>query len=245
MGGRGSSYQAAPPIPPVPPAPPPPPTPQASPSGRTQADLQTMSDQELHDFLIAADKIDIPDFLNSDTHLQKMTYALGLNDPPTIVSDAQLQQLIRNGATPIYRTVNDTKIHGVPFTSKDICDMMLEGDLTYHGNGIHGDGLYFSNSFSGSRSYGYGNYKTMTGVLNSNARIVSETKLRSEYDAFVKSHPATRRALGFAKSRSSHDSMSQFALIRGYNVIVSNVGGGENYYTVLDRRALTMTKTLK
>jgi len=234
MGGRGSKFQSAAPIP----------TQLSSPSGHTLADLQTMNDQELHDFLISVDKTDIPDFL-SDLHLQKMVYALGMNDAPEIVSDAQLKQLVNNGATPLYRTVNDTQVNGVDFTAQDICDMMLEGDTTYIGRGIHGDGLYFSNSLSGSKAYGYGSAKTMTAVLNSNAKVISENRLRSEYDAFVKNNPATRKALGFAKSKSSHDSMSQFALMRGYNVITSPQSGGENYYTVLDRKVLTMTKTTR
>lgn len=238
MGGRGSRFQQTAPIPTAQPVPAPPP------SGREQGDLQTMSDQELHDFLISVDKTDIPAFL-SDLHLQKMLYALGMNAAPEIVSDAQLKQLIAKGATPIYRTVNDTSVNGIDFTAQDICDMMTDGDTTYVGRGIHGDGLYFSNSLSGSKVYGYSSSKTMTGVLNANARVVSESTLRSEYDAFVKSHPATRKALGFAKSKSAHDSMSQFALIRGYNVIRSPQGGGEDYYTVLDRKALTMTRTTR
>lgn len=234
MGGRGSKFQSAAPIP----------AQIAPPSGHTQADLQNMNDQELHDFLINVDKTDIPDFL-SNLHLQKMVYALGMNDMPEIVSDAQIKQLIQNGATPLYRTVNDTQVNGVDFTAQDICDMMLEGDTTYIGRGIHGDGLYFSNDLQGSKAYGYSGAKTMTAVFNQNAKVITERQLQSEYDTFVKTHPATRKALGFAKSRSSSDSMSQFALIRGYNVIVSPQGGGENYYTVLDRKVLTMTKTTR
>lgn len=247
MGGRGASYQRVVtlPISPTPIPPPPPPDPldgTPAPSGVTVNDLAKMDDQALRDFLFGVDKVDIPDFLNSH-HLQKMVYALGLNDKPEIVSDAQLRKLIANGATPVYRTVNDTRVSGIDFTASDICDMMIDGDLTYHGNGVHGDGLYFSDSLSGSRIYGNSSRKTMTGVLNGNARVVSESRLRSEYDSFIKTHPQTRKALGFAKTKSSHDSMSQFALIRGYNVIT--YGGGETYYTVLDRKALTMTRTLK
>lgn len=238
MGGRGSKFQSAAPIP----------TQISSPSGLTQADLQNMSDQELHDFLINVDKTDIPDFL-SDLHLQRMIYTLGMNDTPEIVSQAEFDDMVNNvpfGSTPtvIYRTVNDTQVNGVDFTSQDICDMMIGGDVTYVGHGIHGDGLYFSNDMQGSKAYGVQSLhpKTMAAVLNNNAKIITERKLKSEYDAFVKTHPSTRRALGFAKTKSSHDSMSQFALIRGYNVIVSPQGGGENYYTVLDRKVLTMTR---
>lgn len=67
--------------------------------------------------------------------------------------------------------------------------------------------------------------------------------VQSAYDTFVKSHPRTRRALGFAKAHSTSDSMSQFALLMGYNVITTKVGYNETYYTVIDRSALIMSKT--
>ena len=111
------------------------------------------------------------------------------------------------------------------------------------GNGIHGDGLYFSDSLSGSKMYGNSTARTVGAVLNSKAKVISEQKLQKEYDSFVKSHPQTRKALGFARSKSSHDSLSQFALIRGYNVISYSHGwNNETYYTVIDRSALTMSR---
>ena len=234
MGGRGSRFQTVQPIADS----------IGTPSGLTLADVQQMDDDGMHDFLIGVDKTDMPAFL-SDLHLQKMVYALGMNDMPEIVSDSQMQTLIANGAIPLYRTVNDTTVTGIPFTAKDICDMLIEGDTTYMGKGIHGDGLYFSDSLSGSKAYGNNTSKTMTAVFNNKARPILERTLKRQYDTFIKTHPRTRKALGFARSKSSHDSLSQFALLQGYNVILSGQGGGETYYTVLDRSILTMTKTLK
>lgn len=248
MGGRGSSYtssaQVTPNAPPAVQAQPPTPAPTATPSGLTLSDVQAMDDQQLHDFLIDVNKTDIPAFLNN-IHLQRMIYALGLNDAPEIVDSATFKQLTSGpGAlTPIYRTVNDTTVSGVPFTAQDICDMLTDGDVTYVGNGIHGDGLYFSNDLAGSKAYGgRSGSKTLAAVLNQKAKVISERQLQSLYDSFVKSHPQSRKALGFARSKSSHDSMSQFALTQGYNVITSSQGGGEVYYTVLDRSVLTMTR---
>lgn len=256
MGGRGSSssFTTVTPTPaPAPiPAPALQPDPQdddtqavaatATPSGVTLAEVQQMSDQELHDFLINVYKTDIPDFLNK-VHLQKMIYALNLNAPPEIVDQKTFDSLVKQGNTPIYRTVNSTTVNGIRFTAGDICDMMTDGDTTFVGNGIHGDGLYFSNSLSGSKSYGYSSTsQTVGAVFNSNAKIISESALRQQYNTFIQTHPQTRKALGFARSKSSNDSMSQFALIQGYNVISSPQGGGETYYTVIDRSALTMTK---
>ena len=201
----------------------------------------------MHDFLINVQSVDMPQFL-CDSHLQRMIYGLGMNDKPQIVSDKQLNAMVKQGAVPIYRTVNDSDdaVQGISMTSDDICDMMTDGSLSYVGRGVHGDGLYFSDSKRGSKLYGNPgqNPKTLRAVLNpAKARAISESSLQSAYDAFVKSHPRTRRALGFAKEHSTSDSMSQFALLMGYNVITTKVGYNETYYTVIDRSALIMSKT--
>lgn len=240
MGGRGANFQrtVSPPIQ-TQQLQPDPLNGTQPPTGVTQAALANMSDQELHDFLIDVNKTDIPSFL-SDLHLQRMLYAMGMNGKPEVVDQNTFDGLAQNSPV-LYRTVNDTVVDGVPFTSSDCCDMLIDGDLTFVGRGIHGDGLYFSNSLSGSKAYGDHTGQTVGAVLNSKARVISETQLRQDYDAFVKSHPQARKALGFAKSHSTHDSYSQFALIRGYNVISSDQYSNETYYTVLDRSALTMT----
>jgi hypothetical protein len=239
MGGRGSASGMAPATP-------------STPSGKTLADIQAMArandDKGMHDFLIDVQNTDTPDFLNTH-HLQKMVYALGMNDKPEIVSQQEFDDMTVNapfgsGQPILYRTVNDVKLTGgVHMSAKQINDMMISGDLTYLGNGIHGDGLYFANDKAESQAYGYGGgrSRTIACVLNSKARMVTETKLRKEYDDFVKHNPQTRKALGFAKAHSSHDSMSQFALMKGYNVIVSSQFRGVAYYTVIDRSVLTTT----
>lgn len=247
MGGRGSSYHRVQ-APPTPTAASDPASDAAStgatPSGVTLAQLQSMDDQQLHDFLINVQSVNMPAFL-ADHHMQRMVYALGLNDKPQIVSQQEFDDAVSwaGGRTAIYRTVNATSVGGNPFTADDICDMLTDGDLTYHGAGMYGDGLYFSSSLSGSKAYGWSSPRTVGAYLNDKARPISFSRLRSEYDAFVKTHPQTRKALGFAKSHGSshHNSYAQFALIRGYNVIYSD-RGGETYYSVLDRGVLTMTR---
>lgn len=221
------------------------PAPQATPSGLTLADVQKMDDQQLHDFLINVDKTDIPAFLNN-VHLQKMLYALGMNDKPEIVDSATMKKLTSGPNAPemIYRTVNSATINGTSLSAKDICDTITDGDLTYVGKGIYGDGLYFSNDLSGSKAYGYGgDTRTVGAILNSKAKIITKNQLNSLYDNFVKTHPESQKALGFARSKSGrNNSLSQFALVMGYNVIVTPQSRGENYYTVIDRSALTMTR---
>lgn len=242
MGGRGAGSNFSKPQPIQ--------SPSGTPSGYTLADVQKMDDQQLHDFLIDVDKTDIPDFLNQH-HLQKMVYALGMNDAPEIVSQKEFDDMTVNapfgsGAPVIYRTVNDTVVNGVPLTANDVCDMLTDGDTSYMGNGVHGDGLYFSSSLQGSKMYGNSSSsRTVGAVLNSKAKPISEGNLKKLYDSFVKTHPQTRKALGFAKQHGSSwkNSLSQFALSQGYNVITYNHSySNETYYTVLDRSVLTMTR---
>lgn len=241
MGGRGSpsGLSSAAPTPPQP----------TTPSGKTLADVQAMDDQQLHDFLIDVQNTDTPDFLNTH-HLQKMTYALGLNDKPEIVTQQEFDDMTVNapfgsGQPILYRTVNDkTLSDGITkFSAAQQLKMLTEGDLTWHGEGVHGDGLYFSDYKPGSLLYGRGGGKSrvIACTLNSKARPITEDALRRRYDAFVKTHPQSRKALGFARTHSTHDSMSQFALQQGYNVIVSRQSSYENYFTVLDRSVLTTT----
>ena len=214
--------------------------PMTTPSGHTLAEVQGMDDKQLHDFLIDVYNVDTPDFLNTH-HTQKMVYGLGLNDKPQVVPDAQLQQMIKSGAQPIYRSVDDVTLPGsIRLTGADMHDMLRSGDLTYLGNGVYGDGLYFSSDLRGSK--GYGN-TTIQGVLSPNARTITERQLRNEYDSFIKTHPQTRKALGFSAKRGSSwkNSLSQFALIRGYNVITYTHYDGETYYNVIDRSALIVS----
>lgn len=231
------------------PAPTPPPSiaPNTPPMGVSLSDVQKMDDKGMHDFLIDAWSVDMPQFLNLTSHTQHMIYGLGMNDKPQVVSDSQLDSLVKQGATPLYRTVNDSPMPGgITMTSDDICDMMTDGDISYIGDGAHGDGLYFSDSKSGSKLYGKpGKHpKTLRAVLNpATTRSIDEDTLRRQYDSFVKTHPRTRRALGFAAKHSDWgNSFSQFALMQGYNVITSRQYG-ETYYTVIDRGALIMSKT--
>ena len=211
---------------------------QSTPSGYTLADLRGMDDKTLHDFLINVQNTDLPPFLNANRHTQRMVYALGMNDKPEIVSDKEFQKLVKSGKTVMYRTVNDTQT----LTADDICDMFTDGDLTYLGDGVHGDGLYFSDNLRGSKMYGHTNPKTIGAVFNGKAKPISETNLRSLYDQFIKTHPQARKAFGFARNHSTHDSFSQFALSQGYNIITSRQSSNETYYTILDRSVLTMTK---
>ena len=263
-GGQGAmKAKQAPPVPQTPPTPPVQPAPQArgpinaqrlwqdaktkgsidlTESGITLADVQQMNDQELHDILLAITKQDLPDYLMPNNQ-QRFTYALGLNSMPIVEDDATFAKNAK-GQTVIYNAQSTANLSGYTLTADDIHDFIKYGDDTLQQNGIHGNGLYFTPNQSASSNYG--NRMSAARFNPATAKIISETQLKREYDSWIQTHPLTRKALGYTARYGNgygDNSLSQFAMIRGYNVIHSTQHGAT--YTVLDRSALIYSKSVK
>lgn len=213
-------------------------------SGYTIEDLRSMNDDDLHDMLLAITKQELPDYLMNN-QMQKMAYALNMNEKPTVLPDSVFQKQAK-GATVIYNAQNDAHANGITLTADDIHDFIRYGDETLVQNGVYGNGLYFSNSRRGSASYGS---RQARAILNpATAKTISYNQLKTEYDNWINSRPMTRKALGAMKARNKGygtNTYSQFAMLKGYNVITSYQGGGETYYTVLDRRALIYSDEIR
>lgn len=265
-GGQGAmKAQQTPPIPQAPPTPPVQPVPQArgpinaqqlwqdaktkgsidlTESGVTLADAQQMNDQDLHDLLLAITKQDLPDYMMANNQ-QRFVYALGINTKPIVEDDATFA-VNSKGQKVIYNAQNSVNLSGYTLTADDIHDFLKYGDDTLQQNGVYGNGIYFSDSRKGSA--GYGQRQSKARFNPATAKIVTINQLKSEYDAWKKTHPLSQKALGYTKAHNSGygtNTYSQFALLKGYNVISANVGGGETYYSVLDRSALIYSKSTK
>lgn len=213
-------------------------------SGITLADAQQMNDQDLHDLLLAITKQDLPDYLMPNNQ-QRFVYALGINGKPIVEDDATFA-LNSKGQTVVYNAQSNANLSGYTLTADDIHDFLKYGDDTLQQNGVYGNGIYFSNSRSGSA--GYGNRQSKARFNPATVKMVKMSQLRSEYDTWKKTHPLSQKALGYTKANNAGygtNTFSQFALLRGYNVIYENVGGGETYYSVLDRSALIYSKSTK
>lgn len=211
-------------------------------SGITLADVQQMNDQELHDILLAITKQDLPDYLMPNNQ-QRFTYALGLNQKPIVEDDATFA-LNSKGKEVIYNAQSKAALSGYTLTGDDIHDFIKYGDDTLQQNGIHGNGLYFTPSQSASA--GYGNRMSAARLNPATAKIITESQLKREYDSWIQSRPQTRKALGYMARHGNgygDNTYSQFAMIRGYNVIQSSQHG--TTYTVLDRSALIYSKSNK
>ena len=115
----------------------------------------------------------------------------------------------------------------------------------YMSNGVYGNGTYFADSALDSASYGTSQFR---GFLNGNAKIVSYRNLSKQLYAmqtksrgFAKFFNALTGGYSGTNYHSDDAAISVFAAMKGYNVIYN----GYNYYTLLDRSALTMSSMTK
>ena len=261
-GGQGAMKAQVQPTPPTPPTPPVQPAPAArqpvnaqqlwqdaktkgsidlTESGVTLADVQQMNDKDLHDILLAITKQDLPDYLMPNNQ-QRFVYALGINQKPIIEDDATFAKNAK-GQQVIFNAQRSVTLGGYTLTGDEIQDFIKFGDDTLQQHGIHGNGINFTNQ---GASAGYGDRQSAARFNPATAKIISETQLKREYDSWVQTHPLSRKALGYMSRNGNtygNNTYSQFALLRGYNVISATQHGG--MYVVLDRSALIFSKSTK
>ena len=187
-----------------------------------------------------------PDQQNTDT--QRFVNATGLADKKPVVVNSQRALLNAQftGDTVgevIYHT--DAPAPGVS-DAKTFGDQYQKG-RAYLSSGVYGDGTYFSNSSDGSWSYGYGNGYQIMGMLNSNARVINRSALRTKIKAFKRSHPQAAKVIrGMSTGYGGTDGLETiYAVLFGYNVVripSCTYRPGEHYYSVVDRSATTVVK---
>lgn len=271
MGGRGGSSgltrtrRIPQPIP-VPPTQQAAPTPQPQQSGPIQnqvpddnntpvtpdplAQLQGMDDNQLAQFYRQSQQTKMPNHLNDvDDKTQKFVFALGMNDKPLVLDQAQFQQFMKDNNIPqsqvLSRSINGGSVNTSAgnrgnLTPQDIADMLKYGRLNYIGGKIggqaYGAGTYLD--MNGGRNTGYGSGATLTGVLNpATAKVVTDSRLRMLAQAFDRSHPQFARATGGYSASFRNNNMSIYATVLGFNVIKDATG---SYHNVIDRKALVL-----
>ena len=207
------------------------------------------ADQQLTDMLKEAisSKVKV-DSNQQDTDTQRFINSTGIADkkPVVVRSEKALENYKFLGETfgeYLYHTdapegsVRDAKVFG---------DQYMTGRM-YNSSGVHGDGAYFANSSESSWSYGYSANKAyqIKGMLNSNAKMITQPDLEKKMKDFRKSHP---KAYMLVKNMSTGygdttGSLSVYAQLFGYNVIKYDLGWrGRSYYTICDRSATTVVQ---
>lgn len=144
-----------------------------------------------------------------DNPQQKLVETLGLNKPATMLSEKDFDNYVKKtGATVIYRG----------WSGQNAVDRFQQSPNSHIGNGINGDGYYFSADKHTAKSYGGTGTKA---CLLPNARVVSAQAVRNE---ILKANPKFRRSLqkagsGGTRTYGYNDGMAQMALKMGYNTI--------------------------
>lgn len=202
-----------------------------------------MTDDQKADVIDSMISQGVPAHL-ADNDFQKMIYNIGLNDKPQLVDDATLNSM--NG-TELWRTVNNVydRQNDISYTADQIARQVQAGRVTRvsdNGGSVYGRGIYFADDKSDSTLYGRtrGNVQKTAQIrckLNSNAKIINHSKAVKGANSEI----TKGTKLGKVLRKCDRDSQSSiYAMAKGYNVIIS----GHGYYNILNRNAVTMSKTI-
>lgn len=144
-----------------------------------------------------------------DNPMQKMVEHMDLNKGTTVLSEADFNRYVsQTGSTVLYRG----------WSGQNAVDRFKQSPNSHIGNGINGDGYYFSADKGTAMGYGG---TGMKAALSPNARVISADAVRSEIYSKGGSFQA---ALGYAgsggtRTYGSNSGEAQMALKMGYNVI--------------------------
>lgn len=144
-----------------------------------------------------------------DNPQQKFVETVGLNKPATVLSEADFNKYVQQtGATVLYRG----------WSSQNAVDRFKQSPNSHIGNGINGDGYYFSADRSTARRYGGVGTKA---ALSPNARVISVDAVNAQ---IANASPKFRASLAKAgtygtRTYGGNKGQAQMALKMGYNVI--------------------------
>lgn len=186
-----------------------------------------------------------------DTDTQRFFNYIGwAAETPEVLTETQYQQAYQQAGSPTQIYHSDQPFNGVgarQFAAQYMGNgFAFNGDQYRHflSGGIHGDGTYFARSASESAYYGPSQFR---GFLNSEARVISEAKLDSEWQKYSRQYPALRHVmnqLSTGYGNGYDGARSVFAAMLGYNVIDAQYHSG--YMAVLNRKATTISsKTMR
>lgn len=216
--------------------------------------FQQADDQAADDMLAQwrAEALD-SDNRQQDNDVQRFFNYIGwTQNTPEVLDETQYQTALQQAGNPTQFYHSDRPYNGVgarQFAAQFMGQAFNAAGQQYRqfmSGGYHGAGTYFAHSAAESSYYGTSQFR---GFLNGNARVISESQLDRQMDAFEKSHPAFKRVMdhvttNYGGANYREESKSIFAAMMGYNVI--STGNSAGYITILDRRAITVSsKTSK
>ena len=161
-------------------------------------------------------------WVNWSSSAQKVAIDLGMNETPQVVSKEDFNKYVEeSGAAVCYRGV---RYAGSMSGSNMIYQIAYDKQKNYFGNGIYGDGLYFSTDRSVADSYSDGSGAVAKCAIRPDAKVVEFQSADIE---------GARRKYGTSDYAIA-------AMCSGYDAIKVHVSGSEDYYVVLNRAAMVM-----
>lgn len=158
---------------------------------------------------------------NQYSAAQKVAIDMAVCETPQVVSREDFDKYVKDsGAVVCYRGVKDID----SMTGENMqFQMAYNTQEPYFGDGIFGDGLYFSTRKDTAESYA-GRAEISTCAVRPDAKILEYGS--PEHDKAMK------------RVQTADDSVA--ALCSGYDVIHKKLGSDEDYYVILNRAALVM-----
>ena len=158
---------------------------------------------------------------NQYSAAQKVAIDMAVCETPQVVSRDDFDKYVKDsGAVVCYRGVKDID----SMTGENMqFQMAYNTQEPYFGDGIYGDGLYFSTRKDTAESYA-GRAEIATCAVRPDAKVLEYGS--PEHDK--------------AKKRVQTTDDSVAALCSGYDVIHKKQGSNEDYYVILNRAALVM-----
>lgn len=175
----------------------------------------------------------------ADETLSAIARIQGFDGVPTLLTRAEMTKALKaQGAHPvIFRGV---KAAGAK-TAQDVQEMMRSGDA-YFGNGVYGNGYYFSTARATAVSY---SNKTAASVVR--ATIRPDAKIITYGDA-LQQHRAFLSSMSSGVPLEVYQDIGRWAMAQGYDVILQDFANrrisadAESYYIILNRSILMVEK---
>ena len=206
---------------------------------------QGQEDDKTANFLASTDHtIDLNDPQYADGYgyhdlpLNRLLLRMGVTGQPIVLDDNDFQALVQQtGAQVVYRG----------WSGKSAIGRFMNATHNHVGNGVMGDGYYFSPDIStaaGYSAHGFGHGEITQMVLNPlKARAVDLSTLQTmmqQASPKLQSSLYKTGTMGSGRTYGSNSGEMQYALKMGYNIIVSGdyVVGGTADAFIVSRKTL-------
>ena len=188
-------------------------------------EVASMSKEEARNWISQSTGRELYDYeqwANPNSDAQKVAIDLGMVETPQVVSKDDFNKYVEeSGAVVCYRGVKNTPdMSGASM----LYQMAYNTQENYFGDGIYGDGLYFSTDQNTAVAYANGSEAVAMCAIRPDAKVIDYKSPEIE---------KARKYLGTSDYAVA-------AMCSCYDAIKVKMGGDEDYYVVLNRAAMIM-----